>query len=159
VVKLPKSLNQRAVKVASPISHIDIAATIPQLAGLSVPETFQGQAIDFSSPPQRPVFMYSNAIVRQYGIVRWPWKLMLTERPEGRVELYRLDSDPSESRDLASSASHKAESVELTSALRHWISVQRAYYESSTYRDKVPPKYVSGEGPGNAEVLRRAGSR
>lgn len=141
VIKLPKSLQHGPMRVAYPISHIDIAATIPYLAGVGIPQSFQGQPVRAVDQAPRPVYMYSNAIVRQFGIVSWPWKLLITEFPEAQEELYRLDRDPGEFQNLVSD--HPLEKKRLSDSLRLWISTQKLYYGSSAYENKLPPQYLS----------------
>lgn len=143
VIKLPESLRKAPFRVTHPISHIDIAASIPFYAGIGVPESFQGLPIHISDQLPRPVYMYSNAIVRQFGIVSWPWKLLMTEYPETQEELYRLDTDPQESINLAPTSS--SEKKKLSEALRLWINTQKAYYGSSAYGTKIPPQHISDQ--------------
>jgi arylsulfatase A-like enzyme len=142
IVKPPGSSRLQSIRVAKPVSHIDIAASVPALAGLSVPESFQGRPAHDATISKPPVFMYSNAIVRQFGIVDWPWKLLLTEYPERRSELYRLDQDPAEQRNVFGEATRTASDLE--SRLGYWIATQRAYYAIHAYAKKVPPHFDTG---------------
>lgn len=139
IVKPPGSKSPRSIRVTQPVSHIDIAASVPALAGVRVPESFQGSPAHESKAVDAPVFMYSNAIVRQYAVIEWPWKLMLTELPEMRSELYRLDSDAEERRNLYLEESGKANA--LKERLESWMAIQRAYYALGAYVDKAPPRY------------------
>ena len=142
IVKPPGSTRMRAIRVRQPVSHIDIAASVPALAGLRVPESFQGRPAHQATTVKAPVFMYSNAIVRQYGVIEWPWKLMLTELPEMRSELYRLDDDAGEQRNLYLEAAGTASA--LKERLESWKATQRAYYALGAYADKLPPRYNGG---------------
>ena len=142
IVKPPGSSQLRAIRVTQPVSHIDIAASVPALAGLRVPKSFQGRPAHDSAIEKAPVFMYSNAIVRQYGVIEWPWKLLLTELPEPRSELYRLDDDAGEQRNIYLEETGMAN--ELKGHLDSWKATQRAYYSLGAYADKLPPRYDFG---------------
>lgn len=138
VIKPPGARASREI-VRRPVSHIDIAATVPSLAGLDVSTSFQGLPIIGHDAGCRPVFLYSNAIVRQYGIVDWPWKALLTEYPVQAEELYRLDLDPLEKNNLA--ATHLGDLARLSGKVRFWRDVQRVYHEADRYVDRVPPRF------------------
>ena len=139
VIKLPRSMRHLAKIISNPVSHIDIAATILWLAGIEIPGSFQGIPIFELTLLNRPVYMYTNAIVRQYGIVDWPWKLLMTEFPEWRTELYNLFEDPYESIDR--SFERPLELARLKNNLLFWISAQRRYYSEKIYLTRFPPKY------------------
>lgn len=152
VVKLPRSMRHLARTIPFPVSHIDIAASIPVLAGIPVPQSFQGVPLLATAAAPRPVFMYSNAIVRQYGVVSWPWKLLLTEFPQPRSELYNLAEDSAEIEER--SADHPRELDALKRRLAFWIQAQRGYYEQALYLVKSPPTYTptstnDGSAPGS----------
>ena len=140
-MKLPGSSRIEISDVDSPVSHIDIAATIPEIVGLPRPWSFQGRPVTSDDCVQRPVFMYSNAMVRQFGIIDWPWKYLLTEFPEPREEMYSLVDDPQETINVA--ADHRDESARLRQSLTDWAALQRRYFESAAYLEKVPPDHCS----------------
>lgn len=140
VIKLPDSMRQLARTIPFPVSHIDIAASIPTLAGIPVPQSFQGIPLLAATSAPRPVFMYSNAIVRQYGIVLWPWKLLLTEFPQPRSEFYNLAEDSAEI--LERSVDQPEELETLNKHLTFWIHAQKRYYEQALYLAKKPPTYL-----------------
>lgn len=140
VMKLPDSLKKGRRSIDRPVSHIDIAASIPHLAGLPVPVSFQGLPLLSGREIRRPVFMYSNAIVRQYGIVADRWKLLLNESTEPREELFDLDQDPWELKNLATE--HRDVVKSLSEKLLLWVRVQTTYYETGLYANKAPPTYT-----------------
>lgn len=154
VIKPPESSKMAPLSIAKPVSHIDIAASIPVLASLPLPATFQGRPGHLATATAAPLFMYSNAIVRQYGIVDWPWKLLVTQYPEERTELYKLDDDPAESNDVH--ASSERETNYLRNRLGSWAATQRAYYARGAYLDRKPPIYsweLANEGQGTGVVV------
>lgn len=140
-MKLPASSRADLRDVDMPVSHIDIAATIPEIVGLPRPWSFQGQPVTEANCRERPVFMYSNAMVRQFGVVEWPWKYLLTEFPQPREELYNLVDDPREQTNVAEN--HQEELVRLRQSVTFWAALQRRYYETASYHHKAPPAYCS----------------
>jgi arylsulfatase A-like enzyme len=85
--------------------------------------------------------MYSNAMVRQLGVVDWPWKYLLTEFPQPREELYNLVDDPHEQTDVAED--HQEELARLRQSVTFWAALQRKYYATAAYHQKVPPDHCS----------------
>jgi arylsulfatase A-like enzyme len=140
-IKLPASASVDRPDTEAPISHIDIAATIPDIAGLPRPWSFQGRSVLSHDCPGRPVLMYSNALVRQFGIVSWPWKYLVTEHPQEAEELYDLAADPDESVNLLEV--DRNQSASLRASLMHWVGLQRKYYAENAYLDRLPPNYCS----------------
>ena len=138
LVKPPKSLAAPRGIYQPAISHLDITATIPDMLGIPVPTSFQGRSI-LSESPRPDVFMHTNAVVRQNGMVRWPWKYLRTVFPNDRVELYHLADDPGELNNRAVSDREKAQ--ELAAALDLWINRNLLYYSDPDYLAKFdPPK-------------------
>lgn len=140
VVKLPASLQKMSRNIETPISHIDIAASIPNFLGLSVPLSFQGVPVIPDGQVPRPVFMYCNAIVRQYGIISGHWKLLINERPKPTVELFNLEKDPDELINLATE--NKGVVKALREQLLLWVKTQTTYYATELYATKAPPRYT-----------------
>ncbi|MGH9175415.1 MAG: sulfatase/phosphatase domain-containing protein, partial [Vicinamibacterales bacterium] len=105
-------------RVDEPVHHVDLAPTILALAGLTDTQSqFQGRSLWPRDPAWRPSpvvltrFVYPEDLdspvadrTEAHAIVDYPWKLIVFERAgtRGRAELYRLDTDPGERRDLAS---------------------------------------------------------
>jgi arylsulfatase A-like enzyme len=142
-VKPPAGSDLPSGEFESPVSHIDIAATIPDLAGLPLPWSFQGKPVTSGVCTDRPVFMYSNAIVQQYGTVSWPWKYLVTAFPEEQEELYNLEEDPGE---LSNQARARSDvTARLAESVRAWSALQQRYYQDSAYLEKAPPHHCPGE--------------
>jgi arylsulfatase A-like enzyme len=138
-IKLPSSSGMNLGDVDRPVSHIDIAATIVEAAGLARPSSFQGRSIPEADCSERPIFMYSDAIVRQFGIVSWPWKYLLTEHPAQKEELYNLADDPTEAYNVA--GVNRQVLLRLRESLVDWQALQSKYYAESAYLERVPPDY------------------
>ena len=120
------------------ISHLDITATIPDLLGIPVPASFQGRSV-FGPDKARPVFMHTNAIIKQNGLVSWPWKLLKTYYPFEKAELYNLAQDPGETMNLT--ASEPATTQALSGQLDLWINRHLLYYSGPEYYLRYnPPK-------------------
>ena len=95
----------------TPVSQVDLAATLLALAGLPPPATMQGRSFLAAdgSTISRPVFVGSKFLQlkdyiprRQDAIIMWPRKLILDdERPSAPGEYYDLAADPGETTPLA----------------------------------------------------------
>ncbi|MFJ3263576.1 sulfatase-like hydrolase/transferase [Pseudomonas sp. NPDC086581] len=139
IIKTPKSLHIPAQQIDKPISHIDLAATVAQLAGIEAPDSFQGRPVLNAPLPNRPVLMYSNAMVRQFGVVDWPWKYLATEHPVKKEELYNLSQDEAEMLDLAPASPDILRKMRATGDF--WRESQQRYYSDSRYRVQRPPAF------------------
>ena len=85
--------------------------------------------------------MHSNALVKQDGIIDWPWKLLQKYRPEKDIELYNLIDDPEEKTNI--SLRNKAKTIELFSKLYYWKNLQLNYYKNPDYyQEYYPPRFV-----------------
>lgn len=119
------------------ISHLDLVPTVLDLAGMPLPDSFQGVSL-LAERPRRRLFMHTNAAVKQHGLVEWPWKLLHTYYPYDRQELYDLETDPKERRDLI--AAEPARARALGQTLDAWIAEQLLYYgDAKVYGRYAPP--------------------
>ncbi|MES9925588.1 MAG: sulfatase-like hydrolase/transferase [Candidatus Thiodiazotropha endolucinida] len=122
-----------------PISHIDFAAMILDMLGIKKEPDFQG--VSPLSNKNRAVFMHSNAIVKQQGVVKWPWKALSTYYPRREVELYNLIDDPMERHNLYSQ--NKSKANELINLIEFWESAQILYYSDPVYyKNYYPPSIM-----------------
>ncbi len=138
LIKPPKNFQGRSGTYQDVVSHLDITATIPDILGMPVPTSFQGQSI-LAEGQRRPAFIHTNAVIKQNAIVSWPWKLMQTYFPFDRLELYNLVDDPEE----RVNRQHTDEEVlkQLNDELQLWIDSNLLYYSDSKYYDNYdPPK-------------------
>ncbi len=110
-------------------SHIDIAPTLLDYAGLPVPERMQGQslrpAIEGEGTPSR------EAVFSEYNGNVWVdlfQRAVVTERYKyiwnqgGFTELYDLQSDPYELRNLSGEAAHAEAEQHHDELLRKWMA-------------------------------------
>jgi arylsulfatase A-like enzyme len=141
-IKMPAGSGHNEALFERPVSHIDVAATIPDAVGLERPWSFQGRSVLSTDCSDRPIFMYSNALVRQFGVVSWPYKYLFTAAPKEGVELYNLAEDPQERTNLASRSNEAIE--QLDAALSRWVTLQYRYYEGSYYLRKSAPDHCVG---------------
>ncbi len=138
MVKPPRNSDLPRDSFQGAVSHLDITATIPDILGMEVPASFQGRPV-FQPGGSRPVFMHSNALVKQTGLVHWPWKLLKTYYPFEKTELYDLIQDPGERKNLADLESASAH--RLSEQLDLWISRHLLYYSAPEYYGRYnPPK-------------------
>jgi arylsulfatase A-like enzyme len=121
--------------IGRPVGVIDLAPTLVELAGLPVPEPFEGTSLvplirgDAAAAPPR-VYMESGYAAEPQRTVRdGRWKLVEVPDPGdrqamtgARLELYDLESDP---RELANVASAHPEVVErLAADLARWAEAR-----------------------------------
>lgn len=104
-------------RVQTPVSLVDLLPMIAAEAGLALPDDVEGVAVGErewvlaeSFPDPRSVALYGDDFDRSLATgIRWPWKL--TRDSRGPHQLYRLDDDPGEASDLASSRGAQADAL------------------------------------------------
>lgn len=88
-------------RVASPVEVIDIAPTVLGMIGLPKPTSMRGddlRAVVADDSLATPAF---SAVIHKRMVVKWPYKLIADLR-FGLFEVYALDTDPLERKNLAS---------------------------------------------------------
>ncbi len=134
LIKPPKG-TASATSVSQPISHIDIFPALLDMMKVPAPKSFQG--ISPFSGNRRFVYMDSNALIQQDGIIQWPWKLLLTWYPHG-IELFNMEKDPLEQHNLYWNNKKMADT--LHNQLMKWRSRQLTYYNlPELYKNYWPP--------------------
>jgi arylsulfatase A-like enzyme len=124
--------------VEAPVGLIDLPPTVLELAGLPIPETFEGQSLatlargDRGATAPANVFMESGDdrfVERpmQLSVRQGPWKLVLVSDAASRkqltgstLELYDLASDPDELLNRAADPERAAIVGKLLHELRTW---------------------------------------
>jgi len=133
IVKFPGQAAAREVR--SPVSHVDVFSTILATAGVPLPGPRPGADLTKGDPggqrdlivesfPSR-VFIHANAARldrMERAIVRGPWKLIVSTK--GRRELYDMDRDPIESRNVAADYPEIARGLE--ESLAAWAAAAEA---------------------------------
>jgi arylsulfatase A-like enzyme len=84
---------------AMPTSHTDLAPTLLGLLDIPVPLTMKGRDLTRQNQP-RVLIAGSRPPVMQVSATDWPIKLVLSQET-GSIELFDLESDPQETRNLA----------------------------------------------------------
>lgn len=145
IVKPAKDVSENKIGVfENSISHIDILPTVMDMVGIQAPETFQGISIFSEQHPHRKIYMYTNAMVHQYGLIDWPWKMLKTEYPKKKVELYNLETDINEKENLINK--NKNIGKELQLILERWKLSQLTYFKYPiNYKYHYPPKYINNK--------------
>ena len=128
LIKPPKGISSYVIE--NPINHIDIFPAILDLMNVPIPNSFQGIS-PFKTDLKRVIYMHTNAIVQQDGIIDWPWKLLVNYQPAKEAELYNLEIDSLEKRNLFNSYEKKAN--ELFDKLMNWRNTQLVYYRKPQY--------------------------
>jgi arylsulfatase len=91
---------------AAPVSVVDLLPVIAKELGLRLPPGVEGVLVNDRRMVLAEVFR-NGQFLKGYGsrfdrdlvaLIRWPWKLIVSDR--GERELFQLDTDPLESRNL-----------------------------------------------------------
>ena len=105
-------------------SHVDLAPTILDLAGLPPVPEWQGRSLFESDRPPRAYF-YAAGDRFELGVREGTWKYVLDVR-EGVEQLYDLDQDPTEQNNLA--AAHPDRCRRLRQRLAAWTDANARQY-------------------------------
>jgi arylsulfatase A-like enzyme len=115
IVKLPGQT--QAVRSDVPAEQIDVAPTLTALAGLAAPAIWEGHALLPTLTSERPVFSmdfeqnprWAPLTIGTVAVREGRWKLIhymgalsYPQMPDPRDEIYDLQADPQERRNLAS---------------------------------------------------------
>jgi arylsulfatase A-like enzyme len=106
-------------------SHVDLAPTIADLVGLPAALEWQGRSLFDESHPQRAYFYVAESHFR-LAVREANWKYIYSVQ-DGRDELYDLQADPLEQRNVA--AQHPEQCDSLRQRLVAWTEANRRQYE------------------------------
>ena len=106
-------------------SHVDLAPTIAELIGLPAAPDWQGRSLFDESHPRRAYFYVAEDHFR-LGVREANWKYIYSVR-DGRDELYDLQADPLEQRNVA--AQHPDRCDRLRQRLAAWTEANRRQYQ------------------------------
>lgn len=101
IIKWPGN-EQAGQVVNTPVSLLDLAPTLLDMAGIPAPESWAGASLARGEPAEHALFaqLPSSQLA---AVVEYPYKLVLQNQPaEPAVEVYDLERDPSESINLVS---------------------------------------------------------
>jgi phosphoglycerol transferase MdoB-like AlkP superfamily enzyme len=113
-----------AVRPAAIGSHVDLAPTIADVAGLTPAADWRGRSLLDAARPPRAYFYVAEDHFR-LGVREGAWKYIYDLR-EGTEELYRLDLDPTEQKNVA--ATERARCARLRQRLAAWAEANRRQY-------------------------------
>jgi arylsulfatase A-like enzyme len=119
VVSAP-GLTLDPVRVGRVVGLIDVAPTVLDLLGLAAPPEYQGRSL-LDGEGGMALFC-TDYTLGLLGLRDGRWK-MIHELESGRSQLYDLDDDPGERRDLAGIHPERVE--EYRDHLRRWASAQK----------------------------------
>lgn len=144
LVRAPGAVSGRKVERA--VALVDLAPTLLELAGLSVPERMEGRSLlrdllpapdRASAAPSRPVVSESPFFGLQRGLFDDQFHLLVSLQ-SGRAELYRYREDRDEQRDLAR---NEPEALRrLAVALRRWSAGRPAERLIEGGKVALPPE-------------------
>ncbi|HLE10727.1 MAG: hypothetical protein A2504_02610 [Bdellovibrionales bacterium RIFOXYD12_FULL_39_22] len=100
-------------------SQLDIAPTILEILGLSVPNHFLGDSLFY--PKKGPLFVVQPYGGRYLGVITPPYKYLYRQK-SGQELLYHLENDPMEEHDIWQEFSTQAENHEMIAGWRDSIN-------------------------------------
>jgi arylsulfatase A-like enzyme len=142
LIHWPRRVASRDVDV--PLSQLDVLPTVLELLGLAPHPSFQGRPLTELERPGAPhpgIFFTLHGLRLGDGVVCWPWKLTL-DRSSQHYELYNLQEDPGEARDLYSPEDPIP--AALRQVLTAQLEAQLAYHSPQGPRnERYAPRQVS----------------
>ena len=137
---------------ATPVSLIDLAPTLNEVAGLEPdPDYFRGVSLvpwmlGQHDHPHPPVFFekHKDTARPQKGMVLWPYKVVI-KMPWYRLKIYDLEKDPRERHNLAKSMP-EADRERLSGLLQHWTNNVLQPREPRPRPVAAAPEAASGGG-------------
>ena len=115
-------------------SHVDLAPTITDLIGLPAAPDWQGRSLFDESHSRRAYFYVAETHFR-LAVREANWKYIYSVH-DGRDELYDLQTDPLEQRNVA--AQHPDRCDRLRQRLAAWTEANRRQYERIAARRSSP---------------------
>ncbi|HEX5754426.1 MAG TPA: sulfatase [Archangium sp.] len=142
LIHWPRRIASRDVDV--PLSQLDVLPTVLELLGLAPHPSFQGRPLTELERPGAPhpaIFFTLHGLRLGDGVVCWPWKLTL-DRSSQHYELYNLQEDPGEARDLYSPEAPIP--AALLQVLTAQLEAQLQYHSPQGARnERYAPRQVS----------------
>lgn len=115
----------REVKIDRIGRQIDLAPTLLQLLGFNAPSEWQGQNLFAKGPPPR-AYIFADYI---FGLVEGNFKYIYNLNLS-RAEVYDLDRDPQEQKNLTGAMAYSKQSEEAYQRLAAWSTYQNHYLDS-----------------------------
>lgn len=106
---------------ADPVQLIDVAPTLFELAGVTLPPTLDGQSLLRSRSAESDVRPAVSGLAALYALTRWPYKLT-ADLTSGDTQLFDLARDPAEANDR--SRAQPRERAQLRKALDAWLDAR-----------------------------------
>jgi arylsulfatase A-like enzyme len=106
----------RPARIKAPVSHLDVLPTLLDALNVQVPDELPGTSLwplmtQGDAIPGRDILAEGTLYGPPRGVlIRWPWKLIQTGKAR-HMELFDLEEDPGERRDLAEELPDRARSL------------------------------------------------
>jgi arylsulfatase A-like enzyme len=124
-------------RVPDTVGLVDLVPTMLDYLQIDIPEDVQGRSVRVAigGEPLEPVAMLAEGVKKRpdyQAIVRGPWKL-IAYRTQDRWELYNLDEDPHELKDVAAAQTQRV--AELRGVLEKYAEENRVLAEGVRSRE------------------------
>lgn len=144
------------VQTELPVSHLDLAPTILDLAGLPPFDGFQGRSLFGPDPAvdDTPVYLTVQAAVFEDGVIAYPYKFVLDRRSHFE-RMFDLSADPNEQSNIIDA--QPAVAAQLRALLQRFRDRQFSYYylPPSARLNYFPPSIRTPELQGASTPLSR----
>lgn len=126
IIKVP---GVKPSMVRTPVGHIDLLPTIVNIAGGKVDQTMYGKSLlgeilgIKERNRDRVIFQEVSyeGPTKKVAVVNSHWHLIYNMLPDNTYELYRIDKDPLENKDLWKEFKRNREVIELKEKLSNWV--------------------------------------
>ena len=135
----------------------DIGPTLCEMTGVATPDSVEGKSLvpllkDPKAAVRDSVFYVYKHIQR--GVRRGPWKLIkYNVKGKQTTQLFDLDTDPREMKNLADAPDHAERVAEMTALLQDWMK------RTDDKCDLSKPNWGRGPGPGKKRKARAKARR
>lgn len=113
-------------RVATPVSLLDIAPTLIELAGADEVPEYRGVSLVpwlvGEDPPHPPVFFEKHRAIDdpEKGMIMWPYKIIVVS-PLSHIRIFDLSKDPGEKTNIAKTMP-EAQRDRLIGVFKHWAT-------------------------------------
>jgi lipoteichoic acid synthase len=130
-----RRLFPRPRRIDSTLQQVDMAPTLLDLLGYQAPAQWQGRSM-FSPARAGRAYLIADSLFFRLGFVDGSLKYIY-DYNSGQSELYDLDADPHEQRNLIDEPSYAGFAQEAPERLSAWLAFQNPYLERLAHGQSV----------------------